>query len=63
MTYGLTIKEHMTNEGRKLYGRSVEYQGVYYILGEITDGKASLYKTIQSDQPDFIVDLDLVTFI
>ena len=63
MTIHLTVAEHLANEHSKLYGRSVEYNGVHYILGEVGDNVASLYSSIAADQPDFIVDICLVTFI
>ena len=63
MTTGLTVKEHLDNKRHELYGRSVSYQGVSYILGEVSDNAASLYKGVGSDQPDFIVELSLVEFI
>ena len=63
MSIGLTVKEHLDNESRKLYGRTVDYNGIQYILGEVSGNTASLYKSIAEDQPDFIVELSLVTFL
>ena len=44
-------------------GVQLSINGMQYILGEVSDNTASLYKSIAEDQPDFIVELSLVTFL
>lgn len=63
MTIGLTVKEHLDNKRHELYGRTVTYYGVTYILGEVSDNTATLYSEVGADQPDHIVDISLVEFI
>jgi len=61
---GLTIKEYMANCRANVNGRVVEYESVKYFAQEVReDGMVELYATIRDDQPCFIVQTDLVTFV